>query len=216
MRKGENTRRELLETAERLFCRNGFDETGISEVMAEMGLSKGGFYHHFAGKDALLAALCDLRAERTAQAIAAGAEDAENPVQRIDRLLNSYLPLRESELPFLRSFLPYLRNPSSRLMALNYQEAMVRHVSPLLEEAIAEARKAGEIYPETPDAAAPLLHLLNRCFFDVAACLPDDPASALPILKTYRRLAEVLLGAPFGSITLVTIDELAHIAQNLK
>ncbi len=50
------TREKIVESARRLFNRLGFERVSIDEIMAEAGLTRGGFYNHFAGKDELYAA----------------------------------------------------------------------------------------------------------------------------------------------------------------
>jgi AcrR family transcriptional regulator len=50
-------REELMDAAEALFVAKGVATTSIDEIVAAAGVSKGGFYHHFASKDALLTAL---------------------------------------------------------------------------------------------------------------------------------------------------------------
>ena len=49
------TRQKILESARRLFNLKGFAEVSITEVMENAGLTHGGFYRHFAGKDELYA-----------------------------------------------------------------------------------------------------------------------------------------------------------------
>jgi TetR/AcrR family transcriptional repressor of nem operon len=49
------TRQKILESARRLFNAKGFAAVSIEEVMTEAGLTHGGFYRHFAGKDELYA-----------------------------------------------------------------------------------------------------------------------------------------------------------------
>jgi TetR/AcrR family transcriptional repressor of nem operon len=50
------TRGKILEAAARLFRRDGYQASGVDKVMAEAGLTPGGFYAHFGSKQALLAA----------------------------------------------------------------------------------------------------------------------------------------------------------------
>jgi len=52
----EQTRRKILETAGKVFRRNGYTASGVDKVMEEAGLTAGGFYAHFPSKQALLAA----------------------------------------------------------------------------------------------------------------------------------------------------------------
>jgi TetR/AcrR family transcriptional regulator, transcriptional repressor for nem operon len=59
----QETRERIVRTARRLFNRKGFSEVTIDEIMAEAGLTRGGFYRHFKTKDelyseALLQFLC--------------------------------------------------------------------------------------------------------------------------------------------------------------
>jgi TetR/AcrR family transcriptional regulator, transcriptional repressor for nem operon len=51
-----DTREKILESARRLFNRNGYSGVSINEIMIDAGLTHGGFYRHFSGKDELYAA----------------------------------------------------------------------------------------------------------------------------------------------------------------
>jgi TetR/AcrR family transcriptional repressor of nem operon len=51
-----DTREKILESARRLFNRKGYSGVSIEEIMSEAGLTHGGFYRHFSGKDELYAA----------------------------------------------------------------------------------------------------------------------------------------------------------------
>ena len=51
----EKTRAKITEAARILFNRHGYDRVTIEQVMAEAGLTRGGFYAHFSGKEALFA-----------------------------------------------------------------------------------------------------------------------------------------------------------------
>lgn len=47
-------RTRVLDAAVELFAERGYDGTSVSQVITRAGVAKGGFYHHFASKDALL------------------------------------------------------------------------------------------------------------------------------------------------------------------
>jgi TetR/AcrR family transcriptional repressor of nem operon len=51
-----DTREKILESARRLFNRKGYSGVSIEEIMSAAGLTHGGFYRHFNGKDELYAA----------------------------------------------------------------------------------------------------------------------------------------------------------------
>lgn len=54
----EETRARILETASRVFQERGVDGVGVDEIMRECGLTHGGFYAHFASKEALVEEAC--------------------------------------------------------------------------------------------------------------------------------------------------------------
>lgn len=49
-----SARERVLAAAVELFARQGYDGTSVAQVIAQAGVAKGGFYHHFASKEALL------------------------------------------------------------------------------------------------------------------------------------------------------------------
>lgn len=55
--KGEATRHRILDAAQAAILEKGFTGTSIDELIAECGLSKGGFFYHFRDKNDLAKAL---------------------------------------------------------------------------------------------------------------------------------------------------------------
>lgn len=51
--KGEQTREKILEIAEGLILQKGFAGTSIDDILRETGITKGGFFYHFNGKNDL-------------------------------------------------------------------------------------------------------------------------------------------------------------------
>lgn len=47
-----DTRRSILDVAQRIMSRKGFAAVGINEVLSAAGVPKGSFYHYFGSKDA--------------------------------------------------------------------------------------------------------------------------------------------------------------------
>jgi len=61
----EITHARIVETAARAIRRSGYDGTGVADIMKEAGLTHGGFYAHFASRDAMLAEAADRAGEET-------------------------------------------------------------------------------------------------------------------------------------------------------
>ncbi|MGB3022009.1 MAG: TetR/AcrR family transcriptional regulator [Methyloceanibacter sp.] len=58
------TRERIVDSARRLFNRDGFAGVSIDELMADAGLTRGGFYNHFGNKEDLYAEVVKEEAKR--------------------------------------------------------------------------------------------------------------------------------------------------------
>ena len=90
IRRKEVTHERIVEVAARAIRRSGYSGTGVADIMKEAGLTHGGFYAHFASREAMLAEAADC----------AGAEGLETlehiaarvpPQQALAALLQAYL-----------------------------------------------------------------------------------------------------------------------------
>lgn len=69
--KHNQVRHTIIETASQLFYANGYNRTGINEVIAESGVAKATLYNHFRSKDELCLAYLDHRNTHFMEAIRA-------------------------------------------------------------------------------------------------------------------------------------------------
>jgi len=88
--KKEVTHERIVEVASRAIRRSGYDGTGVADIMKEAGLTHGGFYAHFASRDALLAEAAD-RAGGEAVAMAARVAAAAPPGKGLQAMMQAYL-----------------------------------------------------------------------------------------------------------------------------
>lgn len=56
-RKGEETRSQILDTAQALILERGFAGVSVDQIIKRMGLTKGAFFHHFKSKEDLATTL---------------------------------------------------------------------------------------------------------------------------------------------------------------
>jgi TetR/AcrR family transcriptional repressor of nem operon len=86
----QQTRERILTAAIAVFRREGFAAAGVDGVMAEAGLTAGGFYAHFKSKNELLAAAL-VQALRDARLLR-GLDDASaSGSERVSRIVAKYL-----------------------------------------------------------------------------------------------------------------------------
>lgn len=84
------THERIVEAAARAIRRSGYDGTSVADIMKEAGLTHGGFYAHFASREAMLAEAAD---RAGAEAVAASTRVAASvpPEQALQRLMRAYL-----------------------------------------------------------------------------------------------------------------------------
>lgn len=86
----EVTHERIVGAAARATRRSGYDGTGVADIMKEIGLTHGGFYAHFASRDAMLAESAD-RAGAESLAALTRAASAARPQQALRALIRFYL-----------------------------------------------------------------------------------------------------------------------------
>ena len=70
MKQGEQTRNTIIKAANKLFYQQGFHKTAFSDIVKEVGLSKGNITYHFKSKEDILTAVFEQRIEKTTQSLA--------------------------------------------------------------------------------------------------------------------------------------------------
>jgi len=89
-RRKDLTHERIVEAAARAIRRSGYGGTGVADIMKEAGLTHGGFYAHFASREAMLAEAAD-RAGADGVAAVARLAAAAPSKQALQALLTAYL-----------------------------------------------------------------------------------------------------------------------------
>ena len=99
MRKGEQTRREIIRKAAPLFNQRGYDGAALSDLMRATGLEKGGIYRHFKNKQQLAAEAFDYAWKLAIDTRFEGTQDIPNTVDRLKRLVRNFWERRSGLVP---------------------------------------------------------------------------------------------------------------------
>jgi TetR/AcrR family transcriptional regulator, transcriptional repressor for nem operon len=84
------THERIVEAAARAIRRSGYSGTGVADIMRDAGLTHGGFYAHFASRDAMLAEAADRAGAEGVAAVARIAATAP-PRQALQAMMRAYL-----------------------------------------------------------------------------------------------------------------------------
>jgi len=85
------TRQQIVEAADDLFYRQGFEHTSFADIAKVVNISRGNFYHHFKTKDDILDAVIKTRLDRTQHMLADWEEEGTTPKDRIKRYIKILL-----------------------------------------------------------------------------------------------------------------------------
>jgi AcrR family transcriptional regulator len=137
-------RAELIDCAQALFLRKGYEKTTINDVIEATGLSKGAFYHHFRAKEDLLEAIA-ARFGRQALASAASLDDGPrlNALERLNRLLATGREWKIEQLPVLRAMFVTLLKPENGMLYHRIVRAVFDALAPALSAVIEQGAREG-------------------------------------------------------------------------
>jgi TetR/AcrR family transcriptional repressor of nem operon len=94
MRKGEQTRREIIRKAAPIFNQRGYDGAALSDLMKATGLEKGGIYRHFENKEQLAAEAFDYAWRETVEARTHDLDSIPNSVDRLKQWIRNFVERR--------------------------------------------------------------------------------------------------------------------------
>ena len=86
----EATHERIVGAAARAIRRSGYDGTGVADIMKDAGLTHGGFYAHFASREAMLAEAADQAGAESVATLTRVAAAAP-PQQALRAMIRAYL-----------------------------------------------------------------------------------------------------------------------------
>jgi AcrR family transcriptional regulator len=89
--RAEATRERIVQAARELVVEHGYDGVSTGQVMQLAGVSRGGLYHHFAGKQELMAAVLQAVESDFTQRLTAAVADAADPFTALETGVQWYL-----------------------------------------------------------------------------------------------------------------------------
>jgi len=99
VRKGEQTRQEIIHKAAPIFNQKGYDGAALSDLMRATGLEKGGIYRHFDSKQQLAAEAFDHAWKLAMDARFEGTHEISNAVDRLKQIVRNFRDRRTGLVP---------------------------------------------------------------------------------------------------------------------
>jgi AcrR family transcriptional regulator len=167
------TRAKIVQAARELVVEQGYDAVSTADVLARAGVSRGGLYHHFDGKQELMAAVLEAVEQDVIAQLVAAVSGQPDPASALRAGAQWFLDecLRSKELQRAGGL-----EGRSALGWETWRNTVAPYGLTLLAQTLAAAIDAGQIQPADPPTLA---HLILAAVHEASALVisATDPAA---------------------------------------
>lgn len=210
-------RKKILDAAQRLIYTKGFERMSIQDLIAELGISKGAFFHYFPSKRELLEALIDQMTTEILAHLTPILEDPSlNARQKLEKYFRAGLHWKTARRDLLTAIVrAWYLDENAIVRQKAFDKGMIEQFVPILTQLIEQGNCDGCWQVTRPEIVAIMSVYVLQSLGDTFArqLLSSSPnldrAWLETTLRAYTEGMERLLGAPAGSLTLLDLDEIA-------
>lgn len=196
VKEAEQRRNEILDAADELFARKGFDGTSTNDILDKVGIARGTLYYHFKSKEDVMDALIERYNARLLSAAQDIAADKSIPV--VERMTRVVMALNLSG-GSSQVIMAHIHKPQNALMHQKIQKAIVNGVPPILTGIIQEGIAQGVFDTPYPYECMEMVVIYASTVFDgdmVAMTNEERMSRMIAFIGNVERL----LGAENGSL----------------
>ena len=207
---------EIRDVARRLVDTKGYEQMTIQDILDDLRISKGAFYHYFDSKQALLEAMIERMGEGIEQLVLAIVHDPALPaLEKLQRVFDMLNRLKTARKEF---FLPLLRvwyADDNAIVRQKLRVAWLKLVAPWYSAIIRQGIQEGVITTSYPDQVGEVVLSLIWDLGDTLGELllsfkpeRDDMLRVESIVAAYTDALERVLGVSTGSLHLTDAETL--------
>ncbi|GAB6465661.1 MULTISPECIES: TetR/AcrR family transcriptional regulator [Bacillus] len=192
----EERRKEILETAERLFLTKGYTKTTVNDILKEVGIAKGTFYHYFKSKEEVMD---EIIMRIIKEDVAKAKVIVSNPnIPVLEKLFRVLMEQSPKSGDIKDKMIEQFHQPNNAEM---HQKSLVQsiiHLSPVLTEILEQGIEEGIFSTSYPQETIELLLSSAQVIFD-EGLFQWKPEEMMRRVKAYIKMMEVSVGAKEGS-----------------
>lgn len=191
----QERRNEILDAAELFFCTKGYTQTTVNDILQEIGIAKGTFYHYFKSKeevmDAIIIRFVDLGVVRAK-------EIAANPALTVHEKLFQSILAQKPDGANKEKITEQLHQVANAQMHQKSLIETVLRLTPVLEDVVKQGIQERVFHTPYPREVMEILLISGQFLFDDATFrwTPDEMARKS---EAFIHTMETLLGAVEGS-----------------
>jgi AcrR family transcriptional regulator len=209
-------RREILDAAQRLVYTRGYERMAIQDILDDLQISKGAFYHYFDSKQAVLEAVIERMIDEVEQLLIPIVHDSHLPaLEKLQRFFAASSRYKTAQKPFLLALLRIWYTDDNALVRHKVNTIGIKRVKPLLTTIIHQGIQEGTLATLYPDQIGDIVLSLGQSLSDALAEIflslepdRDELGRVESTVAAYTDALERVLGAPSGSLSLVDVETL--------
>jgi AcrR family transcriptional regulator len=204
-------RNAILDITQRLVYTKGYEQMAIQDILNELQMSKGAFYHYFDSKPALLEAMIERMQQEAEQLLLPIVKDPHlGALEKFQRYIDAGVRWKTARKAFLIELLRVWYSDHNAIVRQKMWATMSKRAMPLLLEIIRQGIQEGVLNIRFPDQVSAVVLSLIYGLGDAFAELllsPDPHGDELQraegLVAAYGDALERVLGAPAGSVKLM-------------
>ena len=197
----------FVDVAQGLIQTKGYEQLSIQDVLDEVGVSKGAFYHYFDSKVGLLEAVVErMVVAATAEMEPIVADPNRTAVQKLNDVFSTLAQWKSDRRALVVALIEVWISDDNAIVREKLRKGTVAHVTPLLATIVRQGVAEGTFHTDSPAATARVLVSLIQGASDVATDLVIARKSGAisfdvveRTLTAYTSAYERVLGLPAGS-----------------
>jgi AcrR family transcriptional regulator len=201
-------RNSILDMAQRAVITKGYEQMAIADILSELQISSGAFYHYFDSKPALLFALVERMGDEIEQVVLPIVHDPEpGALEKLQRFFAALDQWKFAHKRMILAYLPVWYGDENAIVRHKLYQVRVKRLTPWLEEIIQQGAREGVFTTSYPDQAARMVISLfeDLGYASVELLLaeklsPEDLQRLQRILLATTDALERLLGTPPGCL----------------
>jgi AcrR family transcriptional regulator len=156
-------RNDILDAFQRLVFSKGYERLTIQDILAELGISSGAFYHYFDSKPTLLEAFIERGQPEAEQLLRAIVDDPElSAVEKLQRFFATLDRLRTAQQALLADLVRIWFADDNAIVREKTDEVMVQQRAPLLNAIVRQGVQEGVFTTPYPDQAGLVILSITR------------------------------------------------------
>ena len=204
-------RNAILDVAQRLIYTKGYEQMTIQDILDDLQISKGAFYHYFDSKQALLEAMIERMGEEMEQLLLLIVHDPMlSALDKFQRFLATANRWKVGQKAFFLALLRVWFTDDNAIVRQKLRAIAIRKIAPLFAEIIHQGIQEGVMTATYPDQVGEVIAFLAQDAGEATGVLllsfdpeREDMQRVERTVAVYTDAFERVLGVPAGSLTLV-------------